>query len=108
MDSVALLERRAIHPTGVCPLRDYLTTRNHRSCSLRHQVRSKVQGLELLPRRFRCERLPNTARGIAAVETEERARGLLSHSNRSDDLAAVIERTLDVLLERTDFAVRGL
>ena len=179
-DIFGLIERRAIHLTAVCLLRDYLTPDNHRQLLAEAAGKTKLQVLELIARRFPRPDVASTIRKLPAprdvpasralavreettpsksdlgqatrpspssttdvasnVTSEppsvqvskptpacnavveplssaryriqlnaspqlkaklEQARDLLSHSNPSGDLAAVIERALDLLLERT-------
>ena len=191
-----LVERRALHLTAVCLLRDYLTPNNHQELLAEAAGKTKLQVQELLARRFPRPDVASTIRKLPAsrevpvsrdvpvsralamteettssrsetaqatrpapsstTETTsgppraplsspapapapapapmptptparhavieplsaaryriqlnaspqlkaklEQARDLLSHANPSGDLAAVIERALDLLLERT-------
>jgi len=177
-----LIERRALHLTAVCLLRDYLTPDNHRQLLAEAVGKTKLQVLELIARRFPRPDVPSTIRKLPAprdvpasralvvteetetapIETNleqakrtcrssmtdapsdvtseppsvqvwkptpargalveplsaaryriqlnaspqlkaklEQARDLLSHANPSGDLAALIERALDLLIERT-------
>src|SRR5882724_1863271 len=48
----SLIERRQIHLTAVCLLRDYLTRANHRELLAEASNKTKVQVQELLARRF--------------------------------------------------------
>jgi hypothetical protein len=172
-----LIERRAIHLTGVCLLRDYLTPENHRELLDEASGKTKLQVLEMLARHFprpdvasTIRKLPSHRRQalapppaptlalprstsspwsdvandptnerssrtqsansdqsppVATSETVveplsaaryriqvnasaqlkqklEHAANLLSHSNPSGDLAVVIERALDFLIERVE------
>jgi 5-methylcytosine-specific restriction endonuclease McrA len=47
-----MLERREVHLSGVCLLRDYLTPANHRQLLAEASHKTKLQILELLARRF--------------------------------------------------------
>jgi hypothetical protein len=47
-----LIERRALHLTAVCLLRDYLTPENHRELLEEASGKTKLQVLEMLARRF--------------------------------------------------------
>src|SRR5450432_364544 len=166
-----LIERRALHLTAVCLLRDYLTAENHRELlgEASHQTKWQVQ--ELIARRFPKADAPSAVRrlptrslpvqraaapaaqhapsattapvpaaatastsavdlpaspirgnrnqslffieptsearyrfqlsgGPSLKEKLELARALVSHSNPGGDLAVVIERALDLLIEK--------
>jgi hypothetical protein len=114
-----LLERRDVHLTAVCLLRDYLTTENHAELlrDVSHKTKTEIE--ELLAQRFPQ---PNGSSGLrkrsgfeprsegcyllqltvsAALKQKlELARDLMSHANRSGDLAVVVERALDELNAR--------
>jgi hypothetical protein len=164
-----LIERRDLHLTAACLLRDYLTEDNHRELLTEASHKTKWQVEELIARRFpsadvvsRVRKLPTPTpsslprrveleRSIAArvgteagAQTQESAlpvapaapekrietrpliaptsgaryriqlnasaslkekldlaRALVSHSNPGGDIAIVIERALDALLEKT-------
>ena len=175
----AMIERREIHLTAVCQLRDYLTPENHLELVAEASHKTKVQVQELLARRFprpdvvsRIRKLPgrtvsapalpingarpaegSTAQGAkmdaptmaappalesaspiiaptrgaptpvvparASIEPTSEARyriqlnasstlkeklelfkALVSHSIRNGDIAAVLERALDLALEQ--------
>jgi 5-methylcytosine-specific restriction endonuclease McrA len=162
----AMIERRAIHLTAVCLLRDFLTPENHLELLTEASHRTKFQVQELLARRFPrpdvvsrirklptpiasastlsvegtrpAEMLPSTsttsttppstvprvhavpiAPAQASVEPTSEARyriqlnassalkeklelfkALVSHSVPSGDIAAVLERALDLALEQ--------
>jgi hypothetical protein len=164
-----LVERRTIHLTAVCLLRDYLTPENHRELLQEASGKTKFQVQEMLARRFprpdvastirklplprarapvptpALPRLVPSAEGDAANDASnespsrtqiasstssshrvvveplsaaryriqlnasaalkqklERAVDLLSHSIPSGDLCAVLERALDLLIERVE------
>jgi hypothetical protein len=160
-----LVERRALHLTAVCLLRDYLTPQNHRELLDEASGKTKLQVLEILARRFPRPDVASAIRKLpsprtqavaptlalphslpppntnAAHETEPPARvrlassaapsqrveplsvaryriqlnasaqlkrklehavDLLSHANPKGDLSVVIERALDVLIERVE------
>jgi len=156
-----LLERRQLHLTAVCLLRDYVTPENHERLLAEAAHKTKWQVQELLAHRFprpdvrsRMRKLPASApitpapepQFVGATPTQQdlcssqerpaphrtprvplpieplsearyriqlnasaalkekldRLRALLSHSNPSGDIAIVIERALDVALERLE------
>jgi hypothetical protein len=173
-----LLERRDVHLTAVCLLRDYLTTENHQELLREASHKTKIQIEELLARRFpkpdvvsRLRKLPcarsssrlmegaregvrmdgaqvatdgrgatngdtaangGTANGersamrikrklLRAVEPLsgasfrlqvnvsarlkrkiDHARDLMSHANPSGDLAVLVERAFDTLVQRLE------
>jgi hypothetical protein len=121
-----LLERRDVHLTAVCLLRDYLTPENHLELLRDVSHKTKLEIEELLARRFPR---PDVASGLSRLpgrgprafeplsegryrlqlnasgrlkEKLELARDLMSHANPSGDLAVVVERALDVLIERLE------
>ena len=160
----SLVERRQLHLTGVCLLRDYLTPENHHELLAEACHKTKWQVQELLARRFpradvesRVRKLPpprpaparpatpearrsapesslvteepsarprlraepapipipveplSEARyriqlnaGAALKQKLDRLRALTSHSNPSGDIAVVIERALDLALEKIE------
>jgi hypothetical protein len=61
-----LIERREIHLTAVCLLRDYLTPENHRELLAEASGKRKVQVLELLARRFPRPDVASTIRKLPA------------------------------------------
>ena len=158
-----LLERRALHLTAVCLLRDYLTMENHRELLAEASHKTKWQVQELIARRFPRPDVPSTVRKLPTLSlsmqgapapvvspaptatteamtipqvpvspiSEKRnqlqvsieptsearyriqlnassslkekldlARALVSHSNPGGDIAVVIERALDLLIEK--------
>jgi hypothetical protein len=164
-----LIERRAIHLTAVCLLRDYLTPENHRELLAEASGKTKLQVREMLARRFPRPHVASTIRKLPSPRTNapthaptlppslpthedgsatgtsnetqsrvqvpnpapsapksiveplsaaryriqlnasaqlkqklEHAVDLLSHSIPSGDLSAVIERALDLLIERVE------
>ncbi|HEY3666173.1 MAG TPA: hypothetical protein VGL19_09245 [Polyangiaceae bacterium] len=71
----SLIERREIHLTAVCMLRDYLTPENHLELLAEASHKSKFQVQELLARRFprpdvvsRIRKLPGNRTACAASE----------------------------------------
>src|SRR5450432_1207694 len=171
-----LIERRAVHLTAVCLLRDYLTPENHRQLLEEASGKTKLQAQEMLARRFPRPEVASSIRKLPSPRVQapalalplslplpesprandanraalagrsaselssgaqaqspvqparravveplsaeryriqlnasaqlkrkiEHALDLVSHSNRSSDLAAVIERALDLLIERVE------
>jgi 5-methylcytosine-specific restriction endonuclease McrA len=150
-----MIERREIHLSAVCLLRDYLTPENHQELLTEASHKTKFQVLELLARRFprpdvvsRIRKLPAKAQPAkqastlalppapiertppreatpaaaparASIEPTSEARyriqlnasaslkeklelfqALVSHSVPSGDIAAVLERALDLALEQ--------
>jgi hypothetical protein len=112
-----MLERRALHLTAICEVRDFLTPENHRDVLEEVSGKTKLQVREVLARWFPQADLPNGMRKLPALDALspgryrllltlnaqqkaklERARDLLSHANRSGDLAVVVERALDVFI----------
>jgi hypothetical protein len=114
-----LLERRDVHLTAVCLLRDYLTPENHHDLlrDVSHKTRIEIE--ELLAGRFPKADVPNRLSRQRAFEPLsegryclqlsasndlkrklELARDLMSHANPSGDLAVVVERALDTLIEK--------
>ena len=61
-----LIERRAIHLTAVCLLRDYLTPDNHQELLAEAAGKTKLQVLELLARRFPRPDVASTIRKLPA------------------------------------------
>jgi hypothetical protein len=134
-----LIERRTLHLTAVCLLRDYLTPENHRELLEEASGKTKLQVQEMLARRFPRPDVASTIRKLPSRRAQvqvasaaqprreavieplsaqryriqlnasaqlkrklEHAVDLLSHSNPSGDLSVVIERALDLLIERVE------
>lgn len=117
-----MLERRELHLTAICEVREFLTHENHRELLAEVSHKTKLQIREALARRFPqadvasgIRRLPNTsAQALSPLSAEryrlqltlsrrakeklELARDLMSHANASGDLSVVIERALDLLI----------
>ena len=113
-----MLERRDVHLTAVCLLRDHLTLQNHAELLREVSHKTKTEIEELLARRFPQANVPNRLRKLPSFEPRseghyllqlnasaalkqklELARDLMSHANPSGDLAVVVERALDGLIE---------
>jgi hypothetical protein len=115
----ALLERRDVHLTAVCLLRDHLTIENHAELlrDVSHKTKTEIE--ELLAQRFpqpnassRLRKRPSfepRSKGCYLLQLNvsaalkhklELARDLMSHANPSGDLAVVVERALDELNDR--------
>jgi HNH endonuclease len=123
-----LLEQRQLHLTAIALLSKYLTDENHRELLGEARGKTKQQILEMLVQRFpkadvrsHLRRIPGgavAAGPTAALEprsTEtyclqlnasrelkaklEQARDLMSHANPSGDLALVVERALELLIQ---------
>lgn len=116
-----MLDRRELHLTAVCEVRDFLTSANHQALLGEVSGKTKLQIREILAHHFPTADLPASVKKLPALDplaagryrlqltlnTEqkeklERARDLLSHANTGGDLAFVIERALDVLLARLE------
>jgi hypothetical protein len=114
-----MLERRDVHLTAVCLLRDHLTPENHAELLLEVSHKTKTEIEELLARRFPQPNAPSRLRKLPSFEPRsegsyllqlnasaalkqklELARDLMSHANPSGDLAVVVERALDGLIEQ--------
>jgi hypothetical protein len=124
-----LLERRELHLTAIALLSKHLTGENHRDLLAEARGKTKQQILENLARRWpkadvssHLRRIPSGA--VAAGPTGtieprsaetyclqlgvshelkdklERARDLMSHANPSGDLAVVVERAIDLLIQK--------
>jgi hypothetical protein len=124
-----LLEQRELHLTAIALLSKYLTAENHRELLGEARGKTKQQLLEMLARRWpkadvatHLRRIP--AGAVAAGPTGtleprsaetyclqlnasrelkaklEQARDLMSHANPSGDLAIVVERALDLLIQK--------
>jgi hypothetical protein len=124
-----LLEKRELHLTAVALLSKHLTAENHRELLAEARGQTKQQILESLARRWpkaevssHVRRIPSGAVGAGPTGTLkprsadayclqlnaspqlkaklEQARDLMSHANPSGDLAVVVERALDVLIQK--------
>jgi hypothetical protein len=116
-----MLDRRELHLTAVCEVRDFLTRENHRELLAEVSGKTKPQIREALRARFPLADLPSIVKKLPALDPLapgryrleltlnaeqkaklELARDLLSHANPTGDLTVVVERALDALLARTD------
>ena len=116
-----MLDRRQIHLSGVCEVRDFLTPENHRALLEEVSGKTKLQTREVLRAHFPLADIPARMQKLPALEPLapgryhlqltisreqkdklERARDLLSHANPEGDLAVVVERALDVLIARLE------
>ncbi len=116
-----MLERRELHLTAICEVREFLTVENHRQLLAAVSGQTKLQIREVLAQRFpeadaaaSLKRLPaleplspgryRLQLTLSAEQKEklELARDLLSHANASGDLAIVLERALDELISRLE------
>ena len=116
-----MLDRRALHLTAICEVREFLTAENHRELFEDVSGRTKLQIREVLAQRFPRADVPASVKRLPALEplspgryrlqltlTAEQkeklelARDLLSHANSSGDLAVVVERALDELISRLE------
>jgi hypothetical protein len=114
-----LLERRDVHLTAVCLLRDHLTIENHAALLREVSHKTKAEIEELLAQRFPRPNASSRLRKRPGFEPRseghyrlqlnvspalkhklELARDLMSHANPSGDLAVVVERALDELNDR--------
>jgi hypothetical protein len=114
-----LLERRDVHLTAVCLLRDHLTIENHAELLREVSHKTKTEIEELLAQRFPHPNASSRLRKLPSFEPRsegryllqlnvsaalkhklELARDLMSHANPSGDLAVVVERALDELNDR--------
>jgi hypothetical protein len=114
-----LLERRDVHLTAVCLLRDHLTIENHAALLREVSHKTKTEIEELLAQRFPQPNASSRLRKQPGFEPRsegryllqlnvsaalkrklELARDLMSHANPSGDLAVVVERALDELNDR--------
>ena len=114
-----LLERRDVHLTAVCLLRDHLTIENHAELlgQVSHKTKTEIE--ELLAQRFPQPNASSRLRKRPGFEPRseagyllqlnvskalkrklELARDLMSQANPSGDLAVVVERALDELNDR--------
>ena len=116
-----MLERRELHLTAVCEVRDFLTPENHRELLADVSGRTKLQVREVLARWFPLADVPPSLRKLPSLEPLapgkyrllltlnadqkqklELARDLLSHANAAGDFATVVERALDELISRIE------
>ena len=116
-----MLERRELHLTAICEVREFLTADNHRELLEAVSGKTKLQVREVLAHRFPQADVPASLKKLPALEplspgryrlqltlsTEQKeklelARDLLSHANSSGDLAFVVERALDELISRLE------
>jgi HNH endonuclease len=116
-----MLERRELHLTAICEVREYLSAENHRELLQVVSGKTKLQIREVLAERFPQADVPTNLKKLPALEplspgryrllltlsTEQKeklelARDLLSHANRTGDLAVVVERALDELIARLE------
>ncbi len=116
-----MLERRQLHLTAICEVREFLNAENHRELFEAVSGKTKLQIREILAQRFPEADVPASLKKLPALEPLspgryrlqltlsaeqkeklELARDLLSHANGSGDLAIVVERALDELLLRLE------
>ena len=116
-----MLERRELHLTAICEVRDFLTAENHLELFGAVSGKTKLQIREVLAQRFPQADVPASLKKLPALEPLspgryrlqltlsaeqkeklELARDLLSHANSSGDLAIVVERALDELISRLE------
>jgi hypothetical protein len=116
-----MLEKRELHLTAICEVRDFLTAENHRELLAEVSGQTKLQIREILARRFpradvhvNLRRLPELdplspgryglrlTLNAQQKEKLELAQALLSHANPAGDLAVVVERALDALIVRLE------
>jgi hypothetical protein len=124
-----LLEKRELHLTAIALLANHLIPENHRELLSEARGQTKQQILEMLARRWpkadvssRLRRIPTCAvaagpgatLGPRSAETYclqlnisrelkaklDDARDLMSHANPSGDLAVVVERALELLIQK--------
>jgi hypothetical protein len=79
----SLIQRRALHLTAVCLLRDYLTPENHRELLEEASGKTKLQVQEMLARRFPRPDVASTIRKLPS----RRAQALLPTPARSHSAA---------------------
>jgi len=122
-----MLEQGQVHLSGVCAIRRHVTPENHAEFLQEIRGKSKRQIEELVARRFPREAVAERLRRLQRVEplSEERyllqvtiskelreklelARDLMSHANPSNDLALVLERAIDLFIERLSARRFGL
>ena len=63
-----LLERRQLHLTAICEVREFLTTENHRDLLAEVSGKTKAQIREALARRFPQADLPSSLKKLPAFE----------------------------------------
>lgn len=116
-----LLDRRELHLTAVCEVRDFLTLENHSELLAEVSGKTKLQIREALRARFPLAEIPTSVKKLPGLDPLapgryrleltlnaeqkaklELARDLLSHANPTGDLAVVVERALDALIARTE------
>ncbi len=116
-----MLERRELHLTAICEVREYLTAENHRELLEEVSGKTKLQIRGVLARRFPQADTPVSLKKLPTLEPLspgryrllltlnaeqkeklELARDLLSHANSTGDLAGVLERALDELISRLE------
>jgi len=116
-----MLERRELHLTAICEVRELLTAENHRDLLDAVSGKTKLQIREILAQRFPQADVPTSLKRLPALEPLspdryrlvvtlnaeqkaklELARDLLSHANSVGDLAIVVERALDELIARLE------
>jgi hypothetical protein len=124
-----LLEKRELHLTAIALLAKHLTAENHRELLFAARGQTKQQILESLARRWpkadvssHVRRIPTGAVAAGPTATLEprsaetyslqlsvsrdlkakldEARDLMSHTNPTGDLAVVVERALELLLQK--------
>lgn len=100
-----MLERRELHLTAICEVREFLTTDNHRQLLAAVSGKTKLQIREVLAQRFPQADVPTSLKKLHTLEPLspgryrllltlsapqkeklELARDLLSHANRGGDL----------------------
>ena len=116
-----MLGRRELHLTAICEVREFLTAENHRELLAAVCGKTKMQIREVLAQRFPQADVAASLKKLPALEPLspgryrlqltlsaeqkeklELARDLLSHANSGGDLAIVVERALDELIERLE------
>ena len=116
-----MLERRELHLTAICEVRDFLCDENHAELLAEVSGKTKLQIRELLARWFPQADVRTSLTKLPAIEPLspgryrllltlsaeqkaklELARDLMSHANRTGDLAVVVERALDELISRLE------
>jgi hypothetical protein len=116
-----MLERRELHLTAICEVRDFLSDENHSELLTEVAGKTKLQIREILACRFPQADIPASLKMLPSLEplspgryrllltlsSEQKAklelaRDLLSHANTDGDLAVVVERALDELILRLE------
>ena len=116
-----MLERRQLHLTAICEVREFLTAENHRELLADVSGKTKAQIREVLAHRFPQADLRSSLKKLPGLEPLspgryrllvtlsaqqkeklELARDLLSHANPSGDLTIVLERALDEMISRLE------